>query len=247
MALSVTGRPIAASAYTGKNLIGLGRKNKYGSELRSMNQISSSSPGQKPFEYSFIYAPASFTHEGYGVNLNEIQRPYLSPIIDVTGGKARKASFQFVIISVIQLQIEKLTKLETGEVIKTITKLEESDGFTNSIDDEISYVQAFADNGIPVSFNSVHKQLDSSFWYIDNMTFTHSRSNLAGKTVSAQCDVSLTEYLPSSKNFIQLPRFKYGNITQITKINITVPGVPADHVAGANALLGITTPAVTPP
>ena len=238
MALSVTGRPLVASAYTGKNLIGLGRKNKYGSELRSMNQIGSSTPGQKPFEYSFMYAPASFTHEGYGVNLNEIQRPYLSPIIDVTGGKARKASFQFVIVSIQKLQSTKITKLATGEVIKTVIKLEESDGFTNSIDDEISYVQAFADNGIPVSFNSVHKQLDSSFWYIDNMTFTHSRSNLAGKTVSAQCDISLTEYLPSSKNFIQLPRFKYGNITVITKKGSSTPPPDPDDTVAALKLIG---------
>ena len=234
MALSVTGRPIAASAFTGVNQIGLGRKNKYGSELRSMNQISSSRPGQKPFEYSFMYAPASFTHEGYGVNLNEIQRPYLSPIIDVTGGKARKASFQFVIVSIQKLQSTKITKSADGVVTKLVTNLEESDGFTASIDDEISYVQAFADNGIPVSFNSVHKQLDSSLWYIDNMTFTHSRSNLEGKTVSAQCDVSLTEYLPSSKNFIQLPRFKYGNITQITKKTTTTPPVDPDDVLAAD-------------
>jgi hypothetical protein len=174
-----------------------------------MNQISSSKSGQKPFEYSFLYAPASFTHEGYGVNLNEIQRPYLAPIIDVTGGKARKASFQFVIV-------------------------DEADGFTTAVDDEIAYVQAFADNGIPVSFNSVHAQLDDSFWYIDNMTFTHSRSNLAGKTVSAQCDISLTEYLPSTKKLIQLPRFKYGNITQITKKKTTTEGAGPDDVKAAD-------------
>ena len=130
----------------------------------------------------------------------------------MTGGKARKVSFQFVIADA-------------------------EDAFFTSIDDEISYVQAFADNGIPVSFNSVHKQLDTSFWYIDNMTFTHARSNLAGKTVSAQCDVSLTEYLPSSKNFIQLPRFKYGNITQITKKKITTPGVDPDDTLAADNLI----------
>jgi hypothetical protein len=179
-----------------------------------MNQLSSSKSGQKPFEYSFLYAPASFTHEGYGVNLNEIQRPYLAPIIDIVGGKARKASFQFVIV-------------------------DQDDGFTNSVDDEIAYVQAFADNGIPVSFNSVHAQLDDSFWYIDNMTFTHSRANLSGKTVSAQCDVSLTEYLPSTQKLIQLPRFKYGNITQITKKKSTTEGVGPNDPKAALALVGL--------
>jgi hypothetical protein len=208
MALSVTGRPVAQSTYTGISFNALKRTARNGSAFRAMNQINSFVRGKKPLEYLFLYAPASFTHEGYGVNLNEIQRPYLAPIVDVTGGKARKASFQFIITDA-------------------------DDSFFTAVDDEISYVQAFADNGIPVSFNSVHKQLDSSFWYIDNMTFTHARSNLAGRTVSAQCDVSLTEYLPSSKNFIQLPRFKYGNITQITKKKITTPGVDPDDIAAA--------------
>ena len=70
------------------------------------------------------------------------------------------------------------------------------------------------------------------------MTFTHSRSNLAGKTVSAQCDISLTEYLPSSKNFIQLPRFKYGNITVITKKGSSTPPPDPDDTVAALKLIG---------
>lgn len=229
MALSVTGRKKTSSVFTGKNDIGLDRRKKYGADLRTMNQISSSELGQKPFEYSFLYAPASFTHEGYGVNLNEIQRPYLAPIIDVIGGKARKASFQFVIVGVIPV-----TRALPNEVLVTD---KETDGFFTSVDDEISYVQAFADNGVPVSFNSVHTQLDDSFWYIDNMTFTHSRSSLGGATVSAQCDISLTEYLPSSKNFIQLPRFKYGNVTQITKKKTTTDPPDPDDTKAALKLI----------
>lgn len=232
MALSVTGRKIASSVFTGSNDIGLDRRKKYGADLRTMNQISSAELGQKPFEYSFLYAPASFTHEGYGVNLNEIQRPYLAPIIDVIGGKARKASFQFVIVGVIPV-----TRALPNEVLVTD---KETDGFFTSVDDEISYVQAFADNGIPVSFNSVHAQLDDSFWYIDNMTFTHSRSSLGGKTVSAQCDISLTEYLPSTKNFIQLPRFKYGNVTQITKKKVTTDPPDPDDTKAALTLIAKT-------
>jgi hypothetical protein len=215
MALSVTGREIQSSVFSGVDTINSPRQRLYGSELRSMNQINAVNSALKPLEYIFLYAPASFTHEGYGVNLNEIQRPYLSPLIDVVGGKARKASFQFVIV-------------------------DRDDGFTTAIDDEIALVQQFADNGIPVNFNSVHKQLDESFWYIDNMNFTHQRSTLTGQTASAQCDISLTEYIPSVKKLIQLPRFKYGNITQTTKGSISaIPGPTVDHVAAAEKIAGV--------
>jgi hypothetical protein len=213
VAISVTGRQVQSSVFSGVDTINSPRQKLYGSELRSMNQINAVNASLKPLEYIFLYAPASFTHEGYGVNLNEIQRPYLSPLIDVVGGKARKASFQFVIV-------------------------DRDDGFTTAIDDEIALVQQFADNGIPVNFNSVHKQLDESFWYIDNMTFTHQRSTLTGQTASAQCDIALTEYLPSTKKLIQLPRFKYGNITQTTKAGVTATVIDPDDVKAALALVG---------
>jgi len=214
MALSVTGRQIQSSVFSGVDTINSPRQRLYGSELRSMNQINAVNSALKPLEYIFLYAPASFTHEGYGVNLNEIQRPYLSPLVDVVGGKARKASFQFVIV-------------------------DRDDGFTTAIDDEIALVQQFADNAIPVNFNSVHKQLDESFWYIDNMTFTHQRSTLTGQTASAQCDVALTEYIPSTKKLIQLPRFKYGNITQTTKSGIAGPTIDPDDPLAALKLVGL--------
>lgn len=221
MALSVSGREIQSSVWSGVDKINKSREKLYGSELRSMGQINAVNSALKPLEYIFLYAPASFTHEGYGLNLNEIQRPYLTPIIDVVGGKARKASFQFVIV-------------------------DRFDGFTTSVEDEIALVQQFADNGIPVNFNFVHRQLDDSFWYIDNMNFTHARSNLTGATVTAQCDISLTEYLPSTKKLIQLPRFKYGNITQTTKKTVTADAVTAvDHVGAARQLVGIAPVVVT--
>lgn len=213
MALSVTGRQIQSSVFSGVDTINNPRQRLYGSELRSMNQINAVNSALKPLEYIFLYAPASFTHEGYGVNLNEIPRPYLAPIIDVVGGKVRKASFQFVIV-------------------------DRDDGFTTSVDDEIALVQQFADNAIPVNFNSVHKQLDESFWYIDNMNFTHQRSTLTGATASAQCDIALTEYLPSTKKLIQLPRFKYGNITQTTKGKITTTPLDPNDTAEADKLIG---------
>jgi hypothetical protein len=155
-------------------------KNDFMPKVRAMRQVTS------PFlKYEFIFPPTTFTHEGYGITLNEINRPYSVPVIDTTGGKALRCSFEFVIASRL-------------------------DGFFIPIDSEIKLLQEFANYGIPVDFDNVHESLSTPHWYIDNISFSHTRINTDGQTTAAQCTLSLVEFKPRSNKMILLPRFKYG-------------------------------------
>ena len=137
-----------------------------------------------PFlSYEFTAPPASFTHEGYGVTLNEINRPYSTPIVDVTGGKSLRCSFEFVIVD---------------------------DGFQIPIDTKILLIQEIANYGIPVDFDNVHPALGTPLWYIDSITFSHTRINIDGNTAAASCNMSLIEFRSRSQKMILLPRFSYG-------------------------------------
>lgn len=152
--------------------------NLFQSKTRSMSQAIS------PFlKYEFRFAPSSFTHEGYGVSFNEINRPYSTPVVDVTGGKALRCSFEFVLAE---------------------------DGFSRPVDIEIQLLQEIANYGIPVDFDNVHEALATPLWYIDNMSFTHTRINSDGQTSAASCNLSLIEFRPRSQKMILLPRFNYG-------------------------------------
>jgi hypothetical protein len=215
MALAVSGRESQQAVFSGLNELTTSRLAKYGSNARVMQQITSAYTGIRPLEYVFQYAPQSFTHQGYGININEIPRPYLSPIVDIVAGNARKANFEF-----------------------TITTSE--DGFFNSVDSEILYVQTFADNAIPVNFNGVHRQLNELSWYIESAEFTHNRANLPGQTTIATCQISLVEFTTVNKKLILLPRFKYGKITQTQKSGVLAPGATPDFQAAADQLIATT-------
>lgn len=158
-------------------------RNLFTVATRLMRQVAP--PGQS---YEFNFPPSTFNHEGYGVTLNEINRPYSTPIIDPTGGKALRASFEFVIASRL-------------------------DGFIISIDSEIKILQEFANYGIPVEFINVHDALATPHWYIDNISFAHTRINNDGQTTAAQCTMSLVEFIPRRKTMIMLPRFQYGKFS----------------------------------
>lgn len=219
MAITIAGRAALEGVFTGANELAKSRKEKNGSRLRSMQQITAALGNPKPMEYVFLYPPQSFTHEGYGVNLNQIPRPYLSPIVDPTAGNARKAGFEFNVVAQLDL-------FKDGVYVDTV-----GDGFQLSTDDEIAVIQAFADNGIPVVFNNVHRQLQELAWYIESVTFTHNRSVLAGTTAVSSCNMSLVEFTYTNKKLILLPRFKYGNITQTTKKGVVAGGTPPDETA----------------
>lgn len=217
MAITVSGRDVQQIVWSKGNAINTRNRaaKKYGSTARSMQQVTSLYAGVAPLEYVFLFAPASFTHEGYGVNLNQIPRPYLSPLVDITSGNARKASFEFTIV-------------------------QQEDSFFKSVDDEIQLVQTFADNGIPVNFNGVHAQLNELSWYIESATFTHNRANLDGATTAATCAISLTEFTAYNKKLILLPRFKYGKIDAKTKETTAQNDVYPDFEEAAKTLAGST-------
>lgn len=166
-------------------------RNLFTSATRLMRQVAP--PSQ---EYEFTFPPGTFNHEGYGVTFNEINRPYSTPIIDAMGGKALRASFEFVIASRL-------------------------DGFIVAVDSEIKVLQEFANYGIPVEFINVHEALATPHWYIDNISFSHTRINNEGQTTAAQCTMSLIEFIPRRKTMIMLPRFQYGKFTPTKKTSPT--------------------------
>lgn len=160
-------------------------------ETRVMQQITD------PFlRYDFDFPPVTVTHEGYGIGINEIERPYSIPIIDVTGGKSLRCSFEFTIAI-------------------------QNDGFTNPIDNKIRLLQDIGNSGVPVEFYNVHESLSIPKWYIDSISFTHARLNTLGQTTAASCSVSLIEFVPKQKTMILLPRFSYGKFNPTKKKTTT--------------------------
>ena len=150
-----------------------------------------------PFlRYDFDFPPVTVTHEGYGIGINEIERPYSIPIIDVTGGKSLRCSFEFTIAI-------------------------QNDGFTNPIDNKIRLLQDIGNSGVPVEFYNVHESLSIPKWYIDSISFTHARLNTLGQTTAASCSVSLIEFVPKQKTMILLPRFSYGKFNPTKKKTTT--------------------------
>ena len=212
MALAISGRQIPDSqyfqrAYESKDS-GYGRP-KFKANTRVMQQITD------PFlQYEFIFPPVTVTHEGYGVGVSEIERPYSIPIVDITGGKSLRCSFEF-------------------------TLAKPNDGFTNSIDHEIRLLQDVGNSGVPVEFWNVHPALSIPKWYIDSISFTHSRLNTLGQTTAASCSLSLIEFVPRNKTLILLPRFSYGKFNPIKKTTTTGTATPntIDELKDADAAM----------
>ena len=204
MALSISGRPVPSNIpnvaaikisrvervdSSGTSVVAVSEK-----IVRAMQQIAA------PFwDYAFSVPPGQVNHEGYGVNLNEINRPYLTPMIDVTSGKALRASFEFPVVA------------------RQLTNKELLDGFASSVDSEILLLQEFANYGVPVQFTNMHPALTTPAWYIDNISFNHSRIAISGETAQAICQMSLIEFVPKTTRLILLPRFSYGKFTPIQK------------------------------
>jgi len=162
------------------------------------------------YEYVFAIAPVSFTVEGFGAELSELPRPYNQPIVDVKGGKSRRVSFEFLIL-------KRGTGINWGYI----------NNFYASIESEIKQLQLIADMGMPVGFDNVNAIMRENYWYIDNISFTYTRDNGTGETVSASCNISLIEYKPLRQKFILLPKFRYGKFptTSKPKTGTETPGV----------------------
>lgn len=200
MALAISGRQVPESeygtrAYESKD--SAYGKPKFKPVQRVMQQITD------PYlQYAFTFPPATVTHEGYGVGISEIERPYSIPLVDITGGKALRCSFEFTIAAV--------QKISDGGAFVL-------DGITQPIDNEIKLLQDIGNSGVPVEFWNVHPALSIPKWYIDNISFNHSRLNTMGQTTAASCSLSLIEFVPRNKTLILLPRFSYGKFNPTKK------------------------------
>lgn len=159
------------------------------------------------YEYVFSVAPGSFTVEGFGAELSEIPRPYNQPLVDIKGGKSRRVSFEFLIVK----RAVALSEGGDGRAVFFI------DNFYASVEAEIKQLQLIADMGMPVGFDNVNAIMRENYWYIDNLTFTYTRDNRTGETVSATCNISLIEYKPLRQKFILLPKFRYGKFPTTKK------------------------------
>ena len=156
-------------------------------ETRTMQQITD------PFlRYDFDFPPATVTHEGYGIGINEIERPYSIPIVDVTGGKSLRCSFEFTIAI-------------------------QNDGFTNPIDNKIRLLQDIGNSGVPVEFYNVHESLSIPKWYIDSISFTHARLNTLGQTTAVSSGFLLINFVPKKKIMFFLPSFSCGKFNPTKK------------------------------
>lgn len=211
MALSISGRSVptnipnvAASRITRVERVDANGNTIKTTDIagqRIMMQIAS--PG---WDYLFAIPPGQVNHEGYGITLNEINRPYLTPLIDVTGGKALRASFEFPIVA---------RQTKNSALL---------DGLETSVDSEILLLQEFANVGVPVQFQNMHPALSTPTWYIDNITFNHARIGVTGFTAQATCQISLIEFVTRSNKMILLPRFSYGKFDPIKKKTTTDDG-----------------------
>ena len=211
MALSISGRPVPTNIprVAGVKINRVERVSSDGTSFaqtpvasqRFMQQIAA--PG---WDYVFAVPPGQVNHEGYGITLNEINRPYLTPLIDVVGGRALRASFEFPIVA------------------RQLTNTQLLDGFATSVDKEILLLQEFANFGVPVQFANMHPALSTPTWYIDNLTFNHSRIGTTGDTAQAICQMSLVEFVTRTNKMILLPRFSYGKFDPIKKKKIPPTG-----------------------
>ena len=207
---------------------------------RSMVQVMSRN-GAALLNYNFPAPPAQFSHEGFGAEYNEIRRPYNTPLVDVTTAKSRRASFEFPIIQPVNMNVTpviyKDTPLEQngrpvldrdgtplnryGQRMSQSTnasgKTDYLSNYLFDVEAQISRLVLMADMAMPLKFVNFHDSLTNNYWYIDNVSFTHTRVNTDGKTVSATCSMSLLEYQEVTSKFILLPRISYSKYSTGSK------------------------------
>lgn len=208
MALSISGRSVPANIPNvgATRITRVERVDASGNTIKTTDIASQRVMMQIAYpgwDYAFAIPPGQINHEGYGITLNEINRPYLTPLIDVTGGKALRASFEFPIVA------------------RQIKNRQLLDGLETSIDAEILLLQEFANFGVPVQFQNMHPALSTPTWYIDNITFNHARIGVTGLTAQATCQISLIEFVTRSNKMILLPRFSYGKFDPTKKKTTT--------------------------
>jgi len=135
--------------------------------------------------FQFPFRPLPIQHEGYGPEMNEVERPYDIPIMDVKSGKLRRFSFD-----------APLTIL--------------SDGISKPIDSDFKLLQEMADDAIPVRFIEMPPSISSTNWYIEDLTFNQERMKINGPTTRMSASLSFVEFTPLSSKFVFLQPISYG-------------------------------------
>ena len=134
--------------------------------------------------FEFDYPPVQVAYDGMGVELVEIPRPILAPIVEVKGSKNYKAVFEFLVA-------------------------EHFDGLIIDVERKLKTLEWMANFGEPVYFENFDNFLVSGFWHIGEFSIKVTRVNVDGKIVAAQCSIGLIEHRPVEKRFSSLPRIKY--------------------------------------
>jgi len=135
--------------------------------------------------FQFPFRPLPIQHEGYGPEMNEVERPYDIPIMDVKSGKLRRFSFD-----------APLTIL--------------SDGISKPIDSDFKLLQEMADDAIPVRFIDMPPSISSTNWYIEDLTFNQERMKINGPSTRISASLSFVEFAPLSTKFVFLRPISYG-------------------------------------
>jgi hypothetical protein len=134
--------------------------------------------------FEFDYPPVQVGYDGMGVELVEIPRPILAPIVEVKGSKNYKAVFEFLVA-------------------------QHFDGLVVDIEKKLKTLEWMANKAEPVYFENFDNFLIAGFWYIGEFSIKVTRVNTDGKIVAAQCNIGLIEHRPVEKRFASLPRIKY--------------------------------------
>jgi hypothetical protein len=134
--------------------------------------------------FEFDYPPVQVGYDGMGVELVEIPRPILAPIVEVKGSKNYKAVLEFLVA-------------------------EHFDGLIIDVEKKLQTLEWMANFGEPVYFENFDNFLVSGFWYIGEFSIKVTRVNVDGKIVAAQCSIGLIEHRPVEKRFSSLPKIKY--------------------------------------
>jgi hypothetical protein len=138
--------------------------------------------------YEFTFPPTQIAYEGMGLDIQEIPRPLLAPLIDIRGSKNYKAVFEFLVA-------------------------EQFDGLSKTVEQQLVTLEWFANTGEPVYFENFDTFLTNGFWYIVEFAVKTSRVNTNGEIVAAQCSIGLLEYQPTETKFAKFPKLNYANLS----------------------------------
>lgn len=136
--------------------------------------------------FEFTYPPTQITYEGFGMDIQEIPRPLLKPLIDIKAKFNYKASFEFLVAA-------------------------SGDGLTESVESQLRTLEWMAALAEPVAFENFDTFLNTGYWYIAQFAIKSSRVNTSGQIVAAQCTIGLLEYTDANIQFAKFPKINYKN------------------------------------